>query len=195
MAILYLRYLYRGGVYFVLVNPKDAEDRCSKSYLQDVLQIYSRELLAMNYAGKRSIFPEKCVVAAVIYQIVPADTRYAEVPLAAVSSIYQHKGVGRLLYLKLRKRLQSVGIRTIFCWDDKESSTEPERVVIDGCSREGAKLGGFPPSLDTVHDSGDLATFEKVHCSNMTVGAAQIGADTGAKHCSFSQGQRRGGSL
>lgn len=74
-------------------------------------------------------------------------------------------------------------------------STEPERVVIDGCSREGAKLGGFPPSLDTVHDSGDLATFEKVHCSNMTVGAAQIGADTGAKHCSFSQGQRRGGSL
>ena len=46
-----------------------------------------------------------------------------------------------------------------------------------------------------MHDSGDLAAFEKVHCSNMTVGAAQIGADTGAKHCSFSQGQRQGGSL
>ncbi|KAL9411625.1 hypothetical protein AB3S75_045263 [Citrus x aurantiifolia] len=278
---------------FVLVNPKDAEDSCSKSYLQDVLQIYSRELPTMNYAantGKRSMFLEKCVlngkyctlllksnsmddddvvIAAITYQIVPADTQYAEVPLAAVSSIYQHKGVGRLLYLELRKRLQSVGIRTIFCWGDKESegfwhkqgfasvaevdrkgrarrlpikadirkalcfpggstlmvshldkdtsadtavslkfcfpvkpcekyslvtvnrSLEDERLVTDGCSRDGAKSGGFSRSLEPVHGSGELAAFENVLSSNMTVGAAQIGADTGAKHCSCSQGTKR----
>ncbi|XP_024043169.1 uncharacterized protein LOC18031219 [Citrus clementina] len=278
---------------FVLVNPKDAEDSCSKSYLQDVLQIYSRELPTMNYAantGKRSMFLEKCVlngkyctlllkssfmddddvvVAAITYQIVPADTQYAEVPLAAVSSIYQHKGVGRLLYLELRKRLQSVGIRTIFCWGDKESegfwhkqgfasvaevdtkgrarrlpikadirkalcfpggstlmvshldkdtsadtavslkfcfpvkpceksslvtvnrSLEAERLVMNGCSRDGAKSSGCSRSLEPVHGSGELAAFENVHCSNMTVGAAQIGTDTGAKHCSCSQGTKR----
>ncbi|KAH9679731.1 N-acetyltransferase [Citrus sinensis] len=286
---------------FVLVNPKDAEDSCSKSYLQDVLQIYSRELPTMNYAantGKRSMFLEKCVlngkyctlllkssfmddddvvVAAITYQIVPADTQYAEVPLAAVSSIYQHKGVGRLLYLELRKRLQSVGIRTIFCWGDKESegfwhkqgfasvaevdtkgrarrlpikadirkvlcfpggstlmvshldkdtsadtavslkfcfpvkpceksslvtvnrSLEAERLVTDGCSRDGAKSSEalhcraniFCLLLEPVHGSGELAAFENVHCSDMTVGAAQIGTDTGAKHCSCSQGTKR----
>ena len=31
------------------------------------------------------------VIAAITYQIVPADTQHAEIPLAAVSSIYQHK--------------------------------------------------------------------------------------------------------
>lgn len=31
------------------------------------------------------------VIAAITYQIVPADTHHAEIPLAAVSSIYQHK--------------------------------------------------------------------------------------------------------
>ncbi|XP_022153880.1 uncharacterized protein LOC111021292 isoform X2 [Momordica charantia] len=31
------------------------------------------------------------------------------------------QGFGRILYMELRKRLQSVGIRTIFCWGDKES--------------------------------------------------------------------------
>lgn len=32
-----------------------------------------------------------------------------------------HSGFGCLLYMELRRRLQSVGIRTIFCWGDKES--------------------------------------------------------------------------
>ncbi|GMP97588.1 hypothetical protein CsSME_00045779 [Camellia sinensis var. sinensis] len=63
----------------------------------------------------------KRVVAAITYQIIPADTQYAEVPLAAVRSVYQWKGIGSLLYTELRKRLQSVGIHTIFCWGDKES--------------------------------------------------------------------------
>lgn len=31
------------------------------------------------------------IIAAITYQIVPADTQYAEIPLAAVSSAYQHK--------------------------------------------------------------------------------------------------------
>ncbi|GAV72590.1 BRCT domain-containing protein [Cephalotus follicularis] len=129
---------------FVLVNPKDA-DSGTKSYLQEVLKIYSKELPAMNYAantGKESMFLKKCVsngkyrtlllkskftlgtgevMAAITYQIVPADTQYAEIPLAAVCSIHQHKGFGHLLYMELRNRLQGVGICTILCWGDKES--------------------------------------------------------------------------
>ncbi|KAA8518075.1 hypothetical protein F0562_015549 [Nyssa sinensis] len=133
-----------GDCYFVLVNPKDV-DSCAKSLLQEVLNLYTKELPAMNYAantGKESMFLERCVsngkyctlllkskseegsgevISAITFQIIPADTQYAEVPLAAVSSIYQRKGVGCLLYLELRKRLESIGVRTIFCWGDKES--------------------------------------------------------------------------
>ncbi|KAK9128880.1 hypothetical protein Syun_017677 [Stephania yunnanensis] len=129
---------------FLIVNPKDVDSR-SKSLLQEVLQMYMKELPAMNYAantGKKSLFLERCVmngkyctlllksnamegsgevVAAVTYQIIPADTQHVEIPLAAVSSSYQHKGIGQMLYLELRKRLQHVGIRTIFCWGDKNS--------------------------------------------------------------------------
>ncbi|KAL0383492.1 UNVERIFIED_CONTAM: hypothetical protein Scaly_0636500 [Sesamum calycinum] len=132
-----------GNFYFVLANPKDLDGQ-TKSLLQEVLTLYMKELPAMNYAantGKESMFLERCVtngkyctlllksnddkpgevIAALTYQIIPADTQYAEVPLAAVNSIFQRKGLGRLLYLELRKRLQSVGIRTLFCWGDKES--------------------------------------------------------------------------
>ncbi|CAA3011239.1 microcephalin isoform X1 [Olea europaea subsp. europaea] len=133
-----------GDCYFVLVNPKDSDVQ-TKPLIQEVLQIYSKELPAMNYAantGKQSMFLERCisngkyctlaltlkgddffgkVIAALTYQIIPADTQYAEIPLAAVSSIYQRKGIGHLLYTELRKRLQSVGIHTVFCWGDDES--------------------------------------------------------------------------
>ncbi|BBH07257.1 N-acetyltransferase [Prunus dulcis] len=124
-----------GNPSFVVVNPKDA-DSCQKSYLQEVLKMYIRELPAMNFAantGKqsmkyctlllksRSVGDSEEVIAAITYQIVPADTQYAEIPLAAVSSIYQHKGFGSCLFMELRKRLQSVGICTIFCWGDKDS--------------------------------------------------------------------------
>ncbi|XP_047167116.1 uncharacterized protein LOC124836092 isoform X1 [Vigna umbellata] len=130
---------------FVLVNPKDA-DSVSKSYLQEVLEMYRTELPGMNYAantGKQSKFLERCVtngrkyrtllvkstrvgnsgkvIAAITYQFIPADTEFAEVPLAAVNAIHQRKGFGHLLVLELRKRLQSVGIRSILCWGDKES--------------------------------------------------------------------------
>ncbi|KAJ4866558.1 N-acetyltransferase [Raphanus sativus] len=53
------------------------------------------------------------ILVAITYQIVPADTQYAEIPLAA--------GFGKLVYEELMKRLRSVGIRTIYCWADKES--------------------------------------------------------------------------
>ncbi|EOY09100.1 N-acetyltransferases,N-acetyltransferases, putative isoform 1 [Theobroma cacao] len=180
---------------FVLVNPKDV-DGATKSYLQEALKLYNGELPTMNYAantGKQSMFLERClsngkyctlllkykpfeefeeVIAAITYQIIPADTQFAEIPLAAVNSIYQHKvhclprcldvfhslvcclllfkislssglleewtytvsnntgdgcfsnydnGFGRFLYMELKKRLQSVGIRTILCWGDEES--------------------------------------------------------------------------
>ncbi|KAL7587639.1 hypothetical protein Lser_V15G38701 [Lactuca serriola] len=133
-----------GDYNFVLVNPKDSDVQ-SKSLLQEILSLYTKELPSMNYAantGKKSMFLDRCVsngkyctlvlksnsmegsgevVAAITFQIIPADTQYAEVPLAAVSSIYQHKGIGHLIYLEMRKRLQSVGVHSIFCWADEES--------------------------------------------------------------------------
>ncbi|PHT25793.1 hypothetical protein CQW23_34585 [Capsicum baccatum] len=57
--------LWRLGNYcFVLLNPKD-DDGKTKSLLQDVLNIYSKELPDMNYAantGKESPFLERCVL-------------------------------------------------------------------------------------------------------------------------------------
>ncbi|KAF3581576.1 hypothetical protein DY000_02028466, partial [Brassica cretica] len=61
------------------------------------------------------------IFAAITYQIVPSDTQYAEIPLAAVTSTHQKKGFGKLVYEELMKRLHNVGIRTIYCWADKES--------------------------------------------------------------------------
>nr|GMD85663.1 microcephalin isoform X1 [Ipomoea batatas] len=133
-----------GNYWFELINPKDADGK-TKCLVQEVLNIYVKELPAMKYAantGKQSLFLDKCVssgkyctlisrikqgehhgevVAATTYQIISADTQYAEIPLAAVRSQYQHKGIGRILYMELRRRLQNVGIRTVFCWGDKES--------------------------------------------------------------------------
>ncbi|XP_057784039.1 uncharacterized protein LOC131001573 [Salvia miltiorrhiza] len=133
-----------GNCYFLLANPKDSTGR-TKSLLQEVLTLYMKELPAMNFAantGKESMFLQRCVtngkyctlllksnderqhgevLAAITYQIIPADTQYAEIPLAAVNSVFQHKGIGRMLYLELRERLQSVGVQTILCWGDKES--------------------------------------------------------------------------
>ncbi|ESQ52863.1 hypothetical protein EUTSA_v10016390mg [Eutrema salsugineum] len=129
---------------FLLLNPRD-EDDFTKSHLQEVLKLYSKELPDMKYAsntGKQSAFLETCVskgkycslvlkstlsgvsdeiLAAITYQIVPADTQYAEIPLAAVTYTHQKKGFGKLVYEELMKRLHSVGIRTIYCWADKES--------------------------------------------------------------------------
>ncbi|KAL8489428.1 hypothetical protein ACS0TY_025364 [Phlomoides rotata] len=137
-------YEKHGNCYFVLANPKDSADE-TKFLLQEVLTLYMKELPTMNFAantGKESMFLKRCVtngkyctlllkskderqsgevIAAITYQIIPADTQYAEIPLAAVNSIFQHKGIGRLLYLELRKRLQSVGVQTLLCWGDKES--------------------------------------------------------------------------
>ncbi|XP_004493441.1 uncharacterized protein [Cicer arietinum] len=104
---------------FVLLSPKDV-DVISKSYLQEVLQMYMAELPGMSYAantGKQSKFLERCVtngkyrtlllksssagdsgkvIAAITYQIIPADTEYAEIPLAAVNAIYQQKVISGL---------------------------------------------------------------------------------------------------
>ncbi|OEL35509.1 hypothetical protein BAE44_0003472 [Dichanthelium oligosanthes] len=109
----------------------------------EVLTLYKQELPSMDYAadtGRKSGFLEKCtingkyktlilmsspaakheeVVAAVSYQIVPADTQYAEIPLAVVRSSHQRAGIGHLLYKELSQRLQNVGVTTIFCWADK----------------------------------------------------------------------------
>lgn len=49
------------------------------------------------------------VIAAISYQIVPADTQYAEIPLAAVSFNYQRKVFYPLFFML-------VLIRTFFFW-------------------------------------------------------------------------------
>ncbi|KAF8104633.1 hypothetical protein N665_0170s0009 [Sinapis alba] len=128
-------------MFLLLLNPRE-EDDFTNTHLQQVLKLYSKELPDMNYAsntGKHSVFLVRCVskgkycslvlksgvsdeiFAAITYQIVPADTQYAEIPLAAVTSTHQKKGFGKLVYEELMKRLRSVGIRTIYCWADKES--------------------------------------------------------------------------
>ncbi|XP_072960866.1 uncharacterized protein [Typha angustifolia] len=129
---------------FFLLNPKDVDSR-SKLLLQEVLKLYMQELPTMAYAantGKSSRFLERCisngkyrtlilrsdpkeglgeVIAAISYQIIPTDTQYAEIPLAAVSPEHQNKGIGQSLYEELSRRLQSVGVLTIFCWADNVS--------------------------------------------------------------------------
>ncbi|KAG6528382.1 uncharacterized protein LOC122041593 [Zingiber officinale] len=130
--------------FFLLLNPKDVDSQ-NKTFLQEVLKLYTEELPSMNYAantGKKSPFLEKCilsgkyqtlilraenaigpgeVVAAASYQIIPSDTQYAEIPLAAVSSKNQNMGIGRALFKELKERLQNVGILQLFCWADKTS--------------------------------------------------------------------------
>ncbi|KAF8719943.1 hypothetical protein HU200_024709 [Digitaria exilis] len=132
------------GRQFILLNPGDADSQ-TKSLLQEVLKLYKQELPSMDFAadtGRKSGFLEKCttngkyktlilmssataqneeVIAAVSYQIVPADTQYAEIPLAVVRSSHQHAGIGHLLYKELSQRLQNVGVTTIFCWADDVS--------------------------------------------------------------------------
>uniref|UniRef100_A0ACD5TAA4 Uncharacterized protein n=1 Tax=Avena sativa TaxID=4498 RepID=A0ACD5TAA4_AVESA len=132
------------GSDFILLNPNDIDSR-NKSLLQEVLMLYKNELPTMDYAantGKKSGFLEKCImggkyktlilrstslagleeiIAAVSYQIVPADTQYAEIPLTVVTSAFQRVGFGQLLYKELSQRLQNVGVTTIFCWADKDS--------------------------------------------------------------------------
>ncbi|XP_073018693.1 uncharacterized protein [Primulina eburnea] len=133
-----------GDYYFVLARPTDVESH-SRSLVQEAFSLYTKELTAMNYAantGKESMFLQRCVtngkyctlimkskdvnqpgevIAAITYQIIPADTLYAEIPLAAVRSIFQNKGIGSLIFLELKERLLSVGVRTLLCWGDRES--------------------------------------------------------------------------
>ncbi|WVZ98307.1 hypothetical protein U9M48_043768 [Paspalum notatum var. saurae] len=130
------------GSQYTLLNPSDADSQ-TKSLLQEVLMLYKQELPTMDYAadtGRKSGFLQKCttngkyktlilmsgstgqhreVIAALSYQIVPADTQYTEIPLTAVRSSYQRAGIGQLLYKELSQRLQNVGVTTVFCWADK----------------------------------------------------------------------------
>nr|XP_016437523.1 PREDICTED: uncharacterized protein LOC107763555 isoform X2 [Nicotiana tabacum] len=162
-------YEENGNYCFLLINPKDVDAK-TKSLLQEVLRIYSKELPAMNYAantGKESQFLERCVsngkyctlvlktkddiepeevIAAITYQIVPADMQIAEVPLAAVKSVYQLKGIGHLIYMELRKRLQGVGVRTVLCWGDKESELFWLKQLLVKLTRK-AELAGSPLRL------------------------------------------------
>ncbi|KAJ1262645.1 hypothetical protein BS78_09G124800 [Paspalum vaginatum] len=132
------------GSHFILLNPSDADSQ-TKSLLQEALTLYKQELPTMDYAadtGRKSGFLQKCttngkyktlilmssstaqhkeVIAAVSYQIVPADTQYTEIPLTVVRSYYQRAGIGQLLYKELSQRLQNVGVTTVFCWADKVS--------------------------------------------------------------------------
>nr|CAD1828356.1 unnamed protein product [Ananas comosus var. bracteatus] len=81
-----------------------------------------QELPTMNYAantGKNSRFLERSITNGA--QTIFCALQHAEIPLAAVSSKYQKKGIGQLLFKELSGRLQSVGVSTIYCWADKVS--------------------------------------------------------------------------
>ncbi|KAK1291415.1 putative inactive purple acid phosphatase 27 [Acorus calamus] len=98
---------------FFLLNPKDV-DRYSESLLKEALSIYTTELPAMNYAantGKESQFLERCL----------SNGKYRTLILKSNCIKGPKEGVGQLIYKELRRRLQSVGVSTIFCWADKES--------------------------------------------------------------------------
>ncbi|KAF5181309.1 Mediator of dna damage checkpoint protein [Thalictrum thalictroides] len=125
---------FSSNLSFVLVNPKDADSQ-SKTLLQEALKVYVKELPAMNYAantGKESNFLERCVssgkyctlllrlsvggvftevIAALTYQIIPVDTQYAEVPVAAVSSNYQHKGFVIIAKVDAKGKVRRLPIR------------------------------------------------------------------------------------
>ncbi|KAK7852080.1 pax-interacting protein 1 [Quercus suber] len=136
---------------------------------------------------------------------VPADTQHAEIPLAAVSSIYQHKGLGCLLYVELRRRLHNVGIRTIFCWGDKESEGfwfkqgfvsiaevdnrgRARRLPIKADIRKALCFPGGS-TLMVSHLKKDLADNSAgADCNKMAVDEelSEIGAEPNAKHCSCS---------
>ncbi|XP_028057198.1 uncharacterized protein LOC114261186 isoform X5 [Camellia sinensis] len=55
------------------------------------------------------------------YQTVSLHRKYCTLLVKSKSKEGSGEGIGSLLYTELRKRLQSVGIHTIFCWGDKES--------------------------------------------------------------------------
>lgn len=133
-----------GKVSVIVVNPKNSDER-TKPLLEDALVLYNTELPSLSYAantGKESRFLKNCVtngkyrtlllkdhvldgtnnvIAAITFQIIPADTQYAEIPVAAVRKDYQRKGLGTILYRELHMRLQDVGVLAIFCWGDLES--------------------------------------------------------------------------
>ncbi|CAE6043111.1 unnamed protein product [Arabidopsis arenosa] len=120
---------------FLLLNPRD-EDEFTKSHLQEVLKLYSKELPDMKYAsntGKQSAFLERCVskgkycslvlkstlggvsdeiLAAITYQIVPADTQYAEIPLAAVTYTHQKKGYVKLAEVDHKGKARGLHIKS-----------------------------------------------------------------------------------
>ncbi|KAH9621859.1 hypothetical protein KSS87_019600 [Heliosperma pusillum] len=109
---------------FLLVNPKDS-DSVTKSWLQEILNLYTKELPGMNYAantGKQSPFLQRCVSSGKFCTLLlsekSVETSY-KIPSLSLKGCMQ--GVGRLLYMELRKRLQDVGIGTILCWGDKDS--------------------------------------------------------------------------
>ncbi|CAM6011686.1 unnamed protein product [Sphagnum balticum] len=132
---------------FQLLTPKSLRD-ADKLLLENALELYNQELPAMSFAantGKESNFLRNCisngkyctllltksgttateleVVGAVTYQILPPDTQFAEIPLAAVKKSHQRQGLGGVLFKELAKRMMDVGVLTLFCWGDQESET------------------------------------------------------------------------
>ncbi|VAH06757.1 unnamed protein product [Triticum turgidum subsp. durum] len=122
------------GADFILLNPNEA-DSLKKSLLQEVLRLYKKELPTMDYAadtGRKSGFLEKCImngkyktlilrsssldgpeeiIAAVSYQIVPADTQYAEIPLAAVTSPFQCVGFVSVGEVDTKGKIRRIPVR------------------------------------------------------------------------------------
>ncbi|TVU19146.1 hypothetical protein EJB05_35282 [Eragrostis curvula] len=190
------------GSDFILLNPSDTDSQ-TKSLLQEVLMLYKQELPTMDYAadtGRKSGFLEKCttngkyktlilmsssaaqhleVIAAVSYQIVPADTQYAEIPLTVVRSSYQHGGIGQLLYGELYQRLQNVGVTTIFCWADigfvsigeVDTKGKIRKIPVRADIKRALCFPGGS-TLMVAHLKKELPTLQKISQENMQTSPA-----------------------
>ncbi|VAH18635.1 unnamed protein product [Triticum turgidum subsp. durum] len=219
------------GSDFILLNPNEA-DSLNKSLLQEVLRLYKKELPTMDYAadtGRKSGFLEKCImngkyktlilrsispgrpeeiIAAVSYQIVPADTQYAEIPLAAVTSPFQRVGFVSVGEVDTKGKIRRIPVRAdikrALCFPgssmlmvthikkdlpttSKNSLAEPQTsqlhaVVPDSIS---------PGDMDTVVPSCEKLSPQTTGCDKVSKTAKVVRneASAGSEGCSLSDQQ------
>ncbi|CAK9861873.1 unnamed protein product [Sphagnum jensenii] len=199
---------------FQLLTPKSLHD-ADKLLLENALELYNQELPAMSFAantGKESNFLRNCisngkyctllmmksgttateleVVGAVTYQILPPDTQFAEIPLAAVKKSHQRQGLGGVLFKELAKRMMDVGVLTLFCWGDQESETfwtkqgflkvaevdgrgKPHKLPLKAEIRKAMSL----PGSATLMVCHLRAAFTQSHCSTTYISYCPCGKE------------------
>jgi len=88
---------------FILVKKKNL---CNNAYTANNLMFY-KSFFNSNTAI--------CIYPSLLLIFFPLKSNWHQ------WHVNNFQGLGCLLYVELRRRLHNVGIRTIFCWGDKES--------------------------------------------------------------------------